>query len=69
MQQYLLIRLPNEVILHGSDSFLFVSIFLLFKLIERHSNHMNSPLRDANCHLYIHLILIQLLCLLLISLY
>lgn len=39
-----------------SNSLLFVSILLLFKLIEHHSNHINSPPRDAK------------LCLLLISL-
>lgn len=52
-----------------SNSLLFVSILLLFKLIEHHSNHINSHLGDANCHLYINWLLILLLCLLPILLY
>lgn len=33
-----------------SNSLLFVSILLLFKLIEHHSNHRNSPL--SSLHLF-----------------
>lgn len=51
MQQSLLIRLPNEVLLEGTDyhhalsnSLLFVSILLLVKLIDHHSNQVVTPL-------------------------